>query len=117
MQYEVRRSDTHLEVTLSGVPSIPEVLSMLRDLLQRRHGLKAALVEVKVAMGLDFVGTQFLVEELPRLGFPPDFKFAVLLLDEQARRAADFAQEVAENRGIPIQVFSDRDAALAWLRC
>ena len=116
MQYAVRRSDTHLEVMLSGMPSIPEVLAMLREVLEQRNGLKAALVEVKVAMGLDFVGTQFLVEELPRLGFPPDFRFAVLLLDEQARRSADFAQDVAENRGIAFRVFSGRDAALQWLR-
>lgn len=115
MQYAVRRSDTHLEVALSGVPSVPESLAMLREVLERRDGLKAALIEVKVAMGLDFVGTQFLVEELPRLGFPPDFKFAVLLLDERARRSADFAQDVAENRGVGVRVFSGRDAALKWL--
>ena len=115
MQYAVRRSTTHLEVALSGVPSIPEVLAMLREMLEQRNGLKAALIEVKVAMGLDFVGTQFLVEEVPRLGFPPDFRFAVLLLDEQARRSAEFAQDVAENRGVGVQVFSARDAALRWL--
>jgi hypothetical protein len=39
----------------------------------------------------------------------------VLLLDEQARRSADFAQVVAENRGVPVRVFSEREAALKWL--
>jgi hypothetical protein len=115
MQYEVRRLDTHLEVALSGVPSVPEVQAMLREVLERRNGLKAALIEVKVAMGLDFVATRQLVEDLPRLGYPPEFRFALLLLDEQARRSAEYAQDVAENRGVAVQVFYERRRALEWL--
>ena len=116
MEYQVRRSATHLEVKLSGVPTVPDVRAMLYDMLRQRKGLKAALLEVKVAVGLDFVGTRALLDESPDFGFPPDFKFAVLLLDEQARRAAEFAQEVAENRGVPVRVFSSRDEALRWLQ-
>jgi hypothetical protein len=115
MQYEVRRLDTHLEVALSGMPSFPEAVSMLREVLERRNGLNAALVEVKVAAGLDFVATEQLVEELQRLGYPPDFRFALLLLDEQARRSAEYAQDVAENRGVAVQVFYERGRALEWL--
>ena len=47
--------------------------------------------------------------------FPPQFRFALLLLDAQARRSADFAQNVAENRGIQVQVFFAREPALQWL--
>jgi hypothetical protein len=115
MDYEVRRSPGYLEVKLFGVPTLPAVQGMLREVLAQRGELKAALLEVKVAHGLDFFSIQRLVEDLPRLGFPPDFRFAVLLLDEQARRSADFAQELAENRGVAIQVFSARDDALRWL--
>lgn len=90
---------------------------MLRAMLQasRGEGLKRALVEVRVAKGLDFVATRSAIESLPKLGYAPDFKVAVLLLDDQARRSAEFAQEVAENRGIAVRAFLGRDAALQWL--
>jgi hypothetical protein len=88
---------------------------MLRDLARQRGDLRCALLEVKVAVGLDFVGTQTLLDETPQFGLPIGFRYAVLLLDEQARRSADFAQVAAENRGVPVQVFSEREAALKWL--
>jgi hypothetical protein len=115
MEYSIRRLDTHLEVKLSGVPTLPDVRAMLHDLARQRGDLRCALLEVKVAMGLDFVGTQALLDETPQFGLPIGFRYAVLLLDEQARRSAEFAQVAAENRGVPVQVFSDREAALKWL--
>ena len=115
MEYAIRPSSTHLEVRLTGVPTVPELRALLREMAQRRGEACGALMEVKVAVGLDFVGIQTLLEETVSLGLPLDFRFAVLLLDEQARRSADFAQVAAENRGVPLRVFSERDAALKWL--
>jgi hypothetical protein len=114
MEYSIRRVAAHFEVKISGVPTVPEVRAMLREMAWQCASAKGALLEVKVAVGLDFVETQSLFAETD-LGLPLDFRYAVLLLDEQARRSADFAQVVAENRGVPVQVFSQREAALKWL--
>jgi hypothetical protein len=103
-------------VKLSGVPAVPDVRAMLQEVLRQRNELKGALLEVKVAIGLDFVAIRQLFDESQALGFPPDFKFAVLLLDEQARRSADFAQDVAQRRGVGVRVFSAREEALRWLQ-
>jgi hypothetical protein len=115
MEYSIQRFASHLEVRLSGVPTVPDVRAMLHELARQRGDLCCALLEVKVAVGLDFAGTQALLDETPQFGLPIGFRYAVLLLDEQARRSAEFAQVAAENRGVPVQVFSDREAALEWL--
>lgn len=117
MQFTLSNAGTHVAALLSGAPTESDGLALLKSLLQasRESGLERALVEVRVAYGLDPVSTKSLVVALPALGFPKSYRIAVLLLDEAARESASFAEDVAVNRGIGVRVFSGRDEALAWL--
>ena len=88
---------------------------MLRSLLAESTGTRGALLEIQVAFGLNLPATKSLVSELPSMGFAPGYRIALLLLDEAARKSAQFAEDVAFNRGIALRVFSERDGALRWL--
>ena len=89
---------------------------MLRDLLAQSAGTGGALVEVQVAFGLGLTSTKDLVIGLPAMGYAPGYRLAVLLLDDVAARPAEFAEDVAVNRGIALRVFRERDAAERWVR-
>ncbi len=116
MMFQVRSAGTHLHVELSGAPTEPDIRAMLEELLRQSQATKLlkALVEVRLAFGLDPVSTKDLVLALPAM-FPPEFRIAVLLLDDAARSSARFAEDVAFNRGIAVRVFDEREKALAWL--
>ena len=114
MDYAIGHEDGRLVVRLTGAPSEGEIRSMLKAMLE--HGtVSRALIEVRVAFGLDPVSVLSLVNALGPMGFPPDYRFAVLLVDDAARDAAVFAETAAANRGRAIKVFKARDQALAWL--
>ena len=117
MQYTLQRRAGHMLLNLTGAPSEAELRVLLGEMLQcyRDAALDKALVEVKVAFGLDPVGVKSLVTGLPAMGFPSHFRIAVLLLDEAAAKATRFAEDVAVNRGIALRLFRDRAEALAWL--
>ena len=115
MEFTLAVEPTHLVVRITGAPSEHELRAMLDEMVPARGKPLRALVEVKVAFGLDVVTTKKLVTALPALGFPPSYRIAVLLLDDAARRAAEFAEDVAVNRGLAVRVFRDRERALQWL--
>jgi hypothetical protein len=115
MDYTVQREQEHLLVRLTGAPSENEIRGMLRDLQAQSAGARGALFELQVAFGLNLIETKALVTGLPAIGFAPGFRLAVLLLDDAAARSAQFAEDVAFNRGIGLRVFRERAEALAWL--
>ena len=115
MDYAVQRERGHLLVKLTGAPSEHEIRAMLRSLQEQSAGMRGALFEVQVAFGLNLMETKALVASLPAVGFPPGFRLALLLLDDAAARSAEFAEDVAFNRGIGLRVFRDRSQAVAWL--
>ena len=117
MMFQLRNAGTYIVVELSGAPLEADVRAMLVELLQRSReaDILGALVEVRLAFGLDPVATKALVLALPAMGFAPEYRIAVLLLDDAARDAARFAENVAFNRGLAVRVFDERAEALEWL--
>ncbi len=117
MNFSVDVSGSGLLVRASGNPSEDECRSLLADMKRRRDESSAdhALVEVEVAFGLDLVATMALVKELDQLGFSPTFRIALLLLNNAALDAAEFAELAAGNRGRALRTFTDRASAVAWL--
>ena len=116
MEYTVRDAGHYLIVEMAGAPSEQAVREMLKDRAARSTGeVIGALVEVRVAYGLDLVSSRDLVLSLPALGFARSYRIAVLLLDEVASQAAQFAEDVAVNRGLAVRVFRDRAQAIGWL--
>jgi hypothetical protein len=118
LDFLVTREDDHLLVTASGAPSEKEGAAMLSELLaqSRAHGVNGALVQGRMAFALDPASTKSLVARLPQLGFPANFRIAILLLDDITRVSAELAESEAVNRGIALRVFRDRAEACAWLR-
>ena len=114
MEYAVRREADYLVVRMGGAPSEQEIRAMLREVQAQRAGTRGALFELQVDFGLNLTSTKELVSSLPALGFPPDYRLALLLLDDAAARSAEFAEDVAFNRGIGLRVFRDRAAAERW---
>ena len=114
MDYSVQRAADYLLVRMTGAPTEQEIRAMLRDLQAQSAGMRGALFELKVAFGLSLTSTKELVQSLPGMGFPAGYRLAILLLDDAASRSAEFAEDVAFNRGIGLRVFRDRAAAENW---
>jgi Fe2+ transport system protein FeoA len=117
MEFTISAEAYYLVVRVTGAPSEREARQMLLEMGQRSGaaGLKGALLEVKVAFGLDPVSLFSLVQGLLALGFPSDYRFAILLLDDVASESAHFAETAASNRGWKVRVFRERKAAVEWL--
>jgi hypothetical protein len=114
MDYSVQREPDYLLVRMTGVPSEQEIRAMLRDLQAQSAGTQGVLFELRVAFGLNLTSTKELVTSLPSFGFPAGYRLAMLLLDDAASRSAEFAEDVAFNRGIGLRAFRDRAAAESW---
>lgn len=114
MEYSVRREPGYLFVRMTGAPSEQEIRAMLRELQAHSSSTAGVLFELRVDFGLSLTSTKDLVSGLPALGFPPGYRLALLLLDDAAARSAEFAEDVAFNRGIDLRVFRERAAAERW---
>ena len=89
---------------------------MFREMARRvGEAPPRALIELLVEHCLNLLDTMQAMSILPTLGFPSDYRLALLITDEKMRSSAQFAETVGVNRGIAVRVFDDRDAALRWL--
>ena len=113
MDYSIRQEGDLLVVEMSGSPSVEDTRRMFVEL--KASGGRGALLVLRTAGCLNLPDTMELVSGLPQLGFPPDFRIALLTTDASMRPTSEFAENVAVNRGIPLHTFSNRDAALRWL--
>jgi hypothetical protein len=113
MDYSIRQEGDHLVVEMSGSPSVEDTRRMFVEL--KKQGGTRALLVVGTRGCLNLPDTMDAVSALPQLGFPADYRVALLTTDESMRTTGEFAENVAVNRGIPLHSFSNRDAALRWL--
>jgi len=104
-------------VRLSGPPSEANARVMLASLKAQssENKIDCALFEVDVSGGLDPTRIMGIVKDLPALGFPPTFKFGIVLLGEGGRGAVEFAETAAVNRGWQVKIFPDSAGARHWL--
>ena len=117
MEFEISPAQRCLSVRVSGAPSEADARRMLVEMCRRsvEANVDAALLELRLAYGLDPVAVFGLVRELASIGFPPTYRFALLLLDEAAAESAQFGETAALNRGWQVKLFRQREPALAWL--
>jgi hypothetical protein len=115
MTFAISRGSNHIVVQVSGIATEAEKRQMLADMAMesRSAGVKRALVECGSA--IDPVAVLALVNELRALGFPTDYKFALVALNAEGRATSEFAETAAANRGWRMRAFTDNAAALAWL--
>jgi len=115
VEYSIRREPPYLLVSLSGTPSERELRAVIVEMARSMAGTSGALVEARVASGLDLLATKALVTGGQAMGIPQAYRVALLLLDDGGRESAQFAEDVAVNRGLSLRVFREREKALAWL--
>lgn len=116
MAYALRPEGAHVVVTLTGLPTLGEIHAMFQEIRhQPSNGAPRALVELRVQACLGAVETLDVIQDLPRLGFPPGYRIALLPTAAFMHASAEFAETVAINRGIPVRTFEERGAALSWL--
>jgi hypothetical protein len=117
MEFSVHPESSYLRVEMSGVPSSQEVHAMFQEMARRHAGGEPprALIELQVAQCLNFLDTIQVMSELPAMGFPDNYRLALLITDDKMRASAQFAETVAVNRGLAVRAFQERDAALRWL--
>jgi hypothetical protein len=114
VDYSIRQEEGILVVDMSGDPSAADVRAMFAALL--RHGeIRRALLVMRTAQCLSLPDTMDVVAALPKMGFPRDYRIALLTTDDAMRATSQFAEDVAVNRGIALHTFSERDKALSWL--
>jgi len=79
-------------------------------------GSKKVLADLSLLKGRISTGeTYFLLRDLPVKPTPVGIKTAILETEEEAKFAA-FLEMTANNAGLGIRCFLDREQAMAWLR-
>ncbi|HEY6821884.1 MAG TPA: hypothetical protein VI321_07670 [Burkholderiales bacterium] len=115
MEFAISLDAKRVMVRISGTATESEKRQMLAALVQEstKAGLTHALL--LCSSPLDSVSILALMNDLGAIGFPANYKFAVLVSDEKTRETADFAETAAVNRGWQLKSFTDRAQAIAWL--
>jgi len=115
MQFSLHPQPTYLRVEMSGMPTPAEVHSMFVEMARQKNEPARALIELRVEQCLSFMDTMQVMSQLSSLGFPSNYRLALVITDEKMRASAAFAETVGVNRGIAVRVFEERDVALRWL--
>lgn len=115
MRFSVHPEPSLLRVEMSGLPTPGEVHAMFVAMVKEKAAPPRALIELQVDQCLSLLDTMTVMSAVPSLGFPADYRLALLITDERMRESAEFAETVAVNRGIAVRVFDQREAALTWL--
>ena len=108
--------ENYLEARLAAVPNIGAVRAQLEELL------KVAAEKRPPRMLVDFRAIAFEPTFLDRYGlgilgsrFAAHVERAVCVADQKFIDPRKLGAQVAQNRGMQIEIFSDYDAAVAWL--
>jgi hypothetical protein len=120
MEWQISFLETEQVVVVetSGVVDTETSLSMVRAAMAavQQRGWQRILVDHRGIRGFT-VSTVDVYErpgQLRALGFGPTFRVADVVPDAHAQDFV-FLETVAINRGIRLEIFSDREAALSWL--
>ncbi|MGZ5033822.1 MAG: hypothetical protein ACXWAC_11550 [Usitatibacter sp.] len=106
-----------LVVTFTGRSTEKNVHALTRRYFEvvLGSGMKKVLADIRLLEGrLSPGGTYFLVRDLPVKPTPTGIRTAILETKE-ARDYADFLETTAENAGVHLRCFVDREEAISWL--
>ncbi len=118
MEYELTSSIDQgiLEVTLTGKggkEKAVEILYKISDLVKTFQP-KSVLIDAQLMQDrMDLMDSYHLIHSLPP--GTPHLKSAVVDRKEN-KEISDFCETVSENAGYIIRFFTDREAALTWLK-
>jgi hypothetical protein len=108
-----------VEIVVEGSFTYPESAEVMREgtAYQRAEGILLLLIDATgIIQPTPPAGIIELAENVAEMGAPPGWKQAFLRpTDLFAAMSADMWEASAQNRGLNVKAFKDRDQALAWL--
>jgi hypothetical protein len=118
MVYSIEADAEFLRVKVSGRdtdrPPSDVCAAIFRESekLERRR----ILIELDQQFPLSSTSQYTLVNRLPEIGFTVNHRIALVHKTAEARKANDFINTVAVNRGVMVRNFPGLQAAESWLR-
>ena len=116
---EVTPEDNHLHITVGGENSPDTVRNYLSDILAavKRHGQSNILIEENLrGPSIKILDMFDVVTKASERTAPNILRIAYIDMNkDHDRKALQFAETVALNRGINVRLFDNRQEALRWL--
>ena len=118
MQYAIAVDAEFLRVQVSGrdTDKPPSDVCALIFSESEKHDRPRILIELDQKFPLSPTSQHQLVTRLPEIGFTREHRIALVHRTAEARKANDFINVVAMNRGVMVRNFPGIDAAETWLR-
>ena len=118
MEYSITADTEFLRVKVSGRDSDhpPSDVCALIYRESESAGRPRILIELDQQFPLSPTSQHQLVTRLPSIGFGHKHRIALVHQTDDARKANDFINVVAENRGVNVRNFPSLDDAIGWLR-
>ena len=118
MQYEIAADEEFLRVTISGRdtdrPPSEVCAAVLAE--SRKRGRKRILIELDQRFPLSPTSQYQLVTNLPKLGFTPEERIALVHRTPEAQNANHFISVLGRNHGVMVRNFTGVEPAMDWLR-
>ena len=118
MEYAITADHEFLRVKLSGrdTDEPPSEVCALVFQESERSGRRRILIELDQRFPLSPTSQHVLVTRLPAIGFSYRHRIALVHKAPEARKANDFINMVATNRGVNVRNFPSLEDAASWLR-
>lgn len=118
MEYSITADAEFLRVQMSGreTDQPPSDVCALIYRESETSGRRRILIELDQNFPLSPISQHQLVTRLPEIGFSHRHRIALVHRTMEARKANDFINLVAHNRGVPVRNFPTMEDAQAWLR-
>jgi hypothetical protein len=118
MEYSIQVDAEFLRVKVSGRDSDRPPSELCAAVLSEseKRGRLRILIELDQKFPLSPTSQHQLVTRLPQIGFTARHRIALVHRTEEARKANDFINLVAVNRGVMVRNFPALHDAETWLR-
>jgi hypothetical protein len=118
LQYHIEADAEFLRVTVSGRDSDRPPSELCAAVLaeSRKRGRKRILIELDQQFPLSPTSQFQLVTNLPKIGFTPQERIALVHRTPEAQDANQFINLLAKNHGVMVRNFPGVAHAKAWLR-
>ena len=118
MEYSITADEEFLRVQVSGRDTDRPPSDVCAIVLQEsaRSGRLRILIELDQQFPLSPTSQHALVKRLPEIGFTHKHRIALVHRTVEARKANDFINLVAFNRGVNVRNFPGLQDAETWLR-
>jgi len=118
VQYTIGADEEFLRVSVSGRDTdIPPSAVCAQVLIESaRLERPRILIELDQKFPLSLASQQQLIDQLPMIGFTPEYSIALVHRTPVAQMANQYIDMLAERRDLAVRNFRDVEQAKEWLR-